>query len=118
MAPITRGAEIRRIFADGRRLSRGPLTIVGVLSGGPSRDRSVGLIVGRKFGGAVQRNRIKRRLRAIVRTHPECVPSGCALLILPKSSVQAWSCETLTHELASLIAAWARPKAPPRAPRL
>lgn len=108
MAPITRGAEIQRIFAAGRRLSRGPLTLVGTPSTGCPPRRRVGLIVGRKFGGAVQRNRVKRRLRALIRAHPELFPAGCDLLILPRSTVQQWSFHTLTGAVESLIAAWVR----------
>jgi ribonuclease P protein component len=59
----------RRGFADlrraGRRARRGPITVTWVAAspGGPPR---VGYAVGRDVGGAVVRNRLRRRLRGVV----------------------------------------------------
>jgi ribonuclease P protein component len=47
-----------------RRVHRGPITITWV-PGQPTEPPQVGFAVGRRVGGAVQRNRLRRRLRAI-----------------------------------------------------
>lgn len=38
-------------------------------------------------GGAVQRNRAKRRLRAIFRRHQQLVPAGCDLVLTARSAL-------------------------------
>jgi ribonuclease P protein component len=106
VARLARAAEIRRVFEAGRRVSRGPLTVIGLAAEGRAGAR-IGIIVGRKFGGAVQRNRIKRRLRVII-ARLDAVPDGRDLLILPRSSVQQWSFQALTDAVAALLATWER----------
>ncbi|MFZ5861786.1 MAG: ribonuclease P protein component [Nitrospirota bacterium] len=108
MARISRSPEIRRIFERGRRLSRGPLTVVGLRRADAPETRRAGVVVGRKFGGAVQRNRVKRRLREVLRTHPECVPAGWDWLLLPRPAVQAWSFTVLHERIAVLFGEWTK----------
>ena len=44
----------------------------------------VGIVVGRRFGNAVKRNRSKRRFRELVRAiYPDSIP-GYHLLVFPK----------------------------------
>src|SRR3972149_4899593 len=50
VARLARAAEIRRVFEAGRRVSRGPLTVIGLAAEGRAGAR-IGIIVGRKFGG-------------------------------------------------------------------
>lgn len=47
-------------------MSRGPITVTW-LPGDPAEGSRVAYAVGRRAGGAVVRNRIRRRLRAIIR---------------------------------------------------
>ena len=63
------------------------------LPGGPR----VGLTVGKVLGKAHERNRIKRRLRDILRRHIEMLPAGCDLILHPRRVV-------LTIEFAKLEA--------------
>jgi ribonuclease P protein component len=48
---------------------------------GPSR---LGLVVGRKVGGAVERNRVKRLCRECFRTWPRLVPDGIDLIVIAR----------------------------------
>jgi ribonuclease P protein component len=41
----------------------------------------VGLIVSRAVGSAVTRNRVKRRLRELMRRRLACLPEGCQLVL-------------------------------------
>ena len=50
---------------SGRRVRRGPITVT-FLPGDPTAPPRVAYAVGRRVGGAVVRNRIRRRLRAVV----------------------------------------------------
>ena len=50
--------------AEGRRVRRGPVTITW-LPGDSGQPPRVAYAIGRRVGGAVVRNRVRRRLRAI-----------------------------------------------------
>ena len=41
-------------------------------------------------GGAVQRNRAKRRLREIFRHHQQAVPAGCDLMLISRAAATRW----------------------------
>jgi ribonuclease P protein component len=65
---LTRSVEFERVKKEGRA-ERGKLLIVGVL---PAQDRPLlraGFVTSKRIGGAVVRNRVRRRLREIVRKH-------------------------------------------------
>jgi ribonuclease P protein component len=62
---ITRGSEIRALFARGKR-SRTPHLDV-LYSESPASFSRVGLVVPRYGNSAVRRNRVKRRLREALR---------------------------------------------------
>lgn len=64
---IVSGHDFRRLFRDGRRASRDGITVHAVTRSDPGFRSRLGLAVGSKCGGAVTRNRIKRRLREAFR---------------------------------------------------
>ena len=62
---LTGSARFERVLRKGARCRRGGITLIGMeRSGMPTR---VGLIVGRRVGSAVKRNRVRRRIRAVLR---------------------------------------------------
>lgn len=62
---ITRGSEIRRIFQRGKRSRTGHLDVYD--SPSPEARSRVGIVVPRHGARIVDRNRVKRRLREILR---------------------------------------------------
>lgn len=63
-----------------------------------------GLTVSRKAGGAVQRNRIKRRLRAaLAQTAPGRVHAGFDYVVIARSTALSLPFTTLTRDLESAI---------------
>lgn len=80
-------ADFERILRDGRRATDQRLTM-WVLPNGLSHPR-LGLVVGRKCGDAVQRNRIKRLLREAFRLQQHELPAGLDLLCAPRASANA-----------------------------
>ena len=63
----------------------------------------LGISVKRALGGAVVRNRIRRRLREIFRTHRQEIPAGWDVVIHPRSSVATAEFAALSTELVSLL---------------
>ncbi|MFH1330280.1 MAG: ribonuclease P protein component [Actinomycetota bacterium] len=61
-------AEFRRVRREGKRRRVGGVTVVAA-PGGP-RSPLVGVLAGKAVGGAVQRNRAKRRLREALARAP------------------------------------------------
>jgi ribonuclease P protein component len=49
-------------------------------------ERAVGIVVSKKVGKAVWRNRVKRRVRAYLREHPGQLPLGKLVIIAKASS--------------------------------
>ena len=87
---MRRAEDFRRVLRTGRRaggsvlaghllLPVGPDGASGeVLSGDPAK---VGFIVSRAVGSAVVRNRVKRRLRELMRGRLAALPRGCLLVL-------------------------------------
>ena len=63
----------------------------------------VGLTVGKVLGKAHERNRIKRRLRDILRRHRELFPQGCDLILHPRRSVMTMDFTKLETEVVRIL---------------
>jgi len=66
-------------------------------SGNVASTPRVGLTAGKVLGKAHERNRIKRRMREVLRRHVDLLPLGCDLIFHPRRTV-------LTIEFAKLEA--------------
>ncbi len=84
-ARLLRRQDYDRVYQKGRRNFGAHLTLFSLPR--DSGGARVGLTVGRALGGAVQRNRIKRRVREAVRLHYASLPPGLDVVINPKKSV-------------------------------
>jgi ribonuclease P protein component len=63
----------------------------------------VGLTVGKVLGKANERNRIKRRLREILRRHVEELPAGCDLILHPQRTVLTMDFTKLEAEVVRIL---------------
>ena len=70
----------------------------------PQRHRSkrFGFTVSRKVGGAVVRNRVRRRLREVVRLHMGRFASGYSFVLVAKPSAAAADYDALLSDVLSL----------------
>jgi ribonuclease P protein component len=103
---LVRHADFERIYKQGRRHFSPSLTVLywprdDEASGAQptAKGLRIGFTVGRALGGAVQRNRMKRRLREAVRlSHP---PAGvnADVVINPKKTVLTAEFETVLNEV-------------------
>lgn len=87
--------DIQAVKSHGRRLSTTFFNLLACkMDDAPTR---VGIIVGRRFGNAVRRNRAKRVFRDLARQlYPDLMPD-CGLLVFPKRDALLQSREELTH---------------------
>ena len=90
-----------------RRVRSGPITVTFV-AGAPGTPPQVGYAISRKVGGAVVRNRLKRRLRSIVAGPGPTVAPGIYLIgaAPPAASLPFHELRTLVTE--GLVAAGGR----------
>ncbi len=97
-ARLLRHADFERVYKEGRRHFSGLMTVfylsrseeagfeTRTLASAPHGMR-VGFTVGRALGGAVQRNRMKRRLREAVRVSLRAGNPAVDVVINPKKAV-------------------------------
>jgi len=105
---MRRPEDFRRVLRTGRRAGgsvvAGHLLLVG--SDGPVRSSEpakVGLIVSRAVGSAVVRNRVKRRLRELMRRRVASLPGGCLLVLRAYPAAASARQEDLAADLDLVI---------------
>lgn len=69
----------RRLRSSRQRVRRGPLTVTFVPASSPTPPQ-VAYAIGRKVGGAVVRNRLRRRLRAVISESASQLAPGAYLV--------------------------------------
>jgi ribonuclease P protein component len=78
-------AEFERVRKGGRAVRGGVLMLSVLPVEGEKRFRA-GLITSRRVGGAVARNRVRRRLREIVRRNQHGLKSGIWFVVIARRS--------------------------------
>src|SRR5712675_3007358 len=90
-ARLSRASEFQRLRREGRSF-HGKFIVLSVLKNAPTPEVRVGLITSRRVGGAVARNRVRRRLREIIRAARPQIHAGTWLtLIARQAAAQATS---------------------------
>ncbi len=95
---LRRHADYQRVYREGRKHFSASMSYFYALRGGGSLASTgprVGLTAGKVLGKAVERNRIKRRIRDIVRRQAPIVRADVDIVLHPRRSV-------LTIEFAKL----------------
>ncbi len=119
-ARLTRASEFRRVKDHGRSWG-GRFLVLGVFpdarpnASGDTRAR-IGFITSRRVGPAVDRNRVRRRLRELVRQHRPLLRTGCWLVVIARHTAARATLAELTADwlkLARRAAILTPPPAPP-----
>jgi ribonuclease P protein component len=93
-------AEFKQVY-DRRRSAANGEMIVYAKENGLAYSR-IGLSVSRKYGGAVQRNRLRRLYREAFRLLKEQLPAGLDLVLIPRSQAEP-ALEKVSKSLQSLV---------------
>jgi ribonuclease P protein component len=108
-ARLLKHADFQAVYQNGRKHFSGNMTAFyrqGERVAGPR----VGFTVGKVLGGAVVRNRIRRRMRAAVRQHLPELAAPLDLVLHPRKSVLTLKFAQLDAEIAQVFAAVQRGK--------
>jgi len=89
------------VYSAGKRKSNAHFTVF-YRANNQSNSR-FGFSIKKALGGAVVRNRIRRRVREIIRLHRQELPAGWDIVIHPKSSVARGAFAALESELLRLL---------------
>jgi ribonuclease P protein component len=98
---LVRRSEFEGVYRAGRRRSSQQFSVFYRANGTP--DSRFGISVKKALGGAVVRNRIRRRIREILRRNQSEISSGWDFVIHPRHSVKQAEFTALEAELLSLL---------------
>jgi ribonuclease P protein component len=101
-ARLLKHSDFERVYKQGRRHFSPHMTVfywVQPENTLPQKSARVGFTVGRPLGGAVERNRIKRRLREAVRLRLPILGASVDVVINPKKSVLKMDFAVLVQEI-------------------
>jgi ribonuclease P protein component len=82
---LSRSAEFDRVYREGRSHANRYLVVYSFPRGGDdAREARLGVSVGRKVGGAVERNRVKRLLRDAFWAVADELPDGHDFVVVAR----------------------------------
>ena len=94
---LTRTSEFARVRTEGAA-QRGALLVIGLLKTQSAEPFRAGFITTKRLGGAVVRNRVRRRLREIVRRHQHAHSAGIWLVVIARPAAARASYARLEEE--------------------
>ncbi len=103
-------ADFQAVYKQGKRHFSGNVTVFyrerkDKDSASSQPGPRVGFTVGKVLGGSVQRNRIRRRLRAAVQRHVAQLTRPLDVVLHPRKSVMTMEFTQLDSEVDQLLAA-------------
>ena len=99
---LTTRADFQALFQRGKRIDRPALIVLWRDADEPTR---VGFAVSRQLRNAVQRNRVRRRLREAFRAARAAAPARAALVIIGRPAALTASFEALQGQVRQALAA-------------
>lgn len=101
---LLKHADFQRVYQAGRRQFTGNMTVFFLRrDDAPAAEPRVGLTVGKVLGGAVERNRIKRRMREAVRLSRSACNGPVDIVFNPRKSVLALPFAELVKEVSRAL---------------
>jgi ribonuclease P protein component len=100
---LTRKADFDAVYCTGKRRSSSHFTVF--LKANNLPQSRFGYSIKRALGGAVVRNRMRRRMREVVRLHREEISAGWDFVIHPRANVASAAFLALETDLLRLLKA-------------
>jgi len=98
---LVRKADFDAVYRNGKRRSSSHFTVF--LKANELPESRFGFSIKRALGGAVVRNRMRRRIREVVRLHREEISTGWDFVIHPKPNVENATFAVLESDLLRLL---------------
>ena len=98
---MRRRRDFARTIREGRVAAREAFVIHRLSV--PGEERRLGVVCGRRVGKAVTRNKAKRRLREIFRTHPEYFRDGFWFVAVAKPAIAGKGYASLEGEVGAAL---------------
>jgi ribonuclease P protein component len=107
-ARLLKHADYQRAYAASRKRQSSSMSWFlapqsGRVSGASQLGPRVGLTAGKVLGKAHDRNRIKRRMREVLRMHVDLLPDGCDLILHPRRAVLTIEFAKLETEIVRIL---------------
>lgn len=101
---LRKNDEFQRVYRRGVPAYNRDFKIIGFRN--HLEHNRYGYSLSKKYGKAHERNRTKRRLREIVRTHQDSFPKSFDYVILPKQTTKSLSFQQLEQSLLHCLMQW------------
>ena len=99
---LTSSADFRRTYAEGKRASS-PAVSAHVRATAEERPARVGVTAVRGLGGAVQRNRAKRRIREAVRSVRGEIRDGADVIVVASPAAMTANFQEMVDSLRRVL---------------
>lgn len=92
--------EFDRVYKNGSRVRARQFNFI-ILPG--AEEKKLGIVVSKKHGSAVIRNRIKRRIKEAVRSIEEKLSTGIQIVVIPAIGVDRLTFKELSGEILAAL---------------
>ncbi len=107
--------SVSRLFDEGSGAGAGKVAVRALANGG--EKTRVAAVAGKALGGAVKRNRLRRRLRAAYRLQKERLPAGWDLALVARPGLLEAKWRDVMRNVAEAVERAVREPCGPRRPR-
>lgn len=117
---LLRRSDFVRVQQQGRRVHADHFIVLMLRGRDGAAPARLGVTVGKRVGGAVERNRAKRLVREVFRRNRDLFPVGCDVVLVARPGADRLDYSSVHAELARIQGAiervrkqlWAAPNAP------
>ena len=98
---LARSSDFQRVRRFGKTYAH-PLIVLITLSS-PEEGVRIGIVAGRSVGKAVQRNRVKRQLRAAIQPYLSKISPGWDIVLIARNSIKQATYQQIQSGLLELL---------------